>query len=64
MVLLIILIYLVIGSFFMGVFPDTSGRPVGAMVVLWIVIIPILGLAWFLNLFYKIGEKINKKFKR
>lgn len=64
MAILIVLAYLVIGVICMGIFPDTAGRPFGGMIVLWVVIVPLLGLVWLFNFLYEFGEKLSKKIKR
>ncbi len=62
MIIFILIAYLLIGTFFMGLLPDSAGNTVGGMVVLWPVIVPILAVAKLFDIVFQLGDKLNRKF--
>lgn len=61
MLILFALLYLLIGTFFMGLLPDSSGNPVGAMIILWPLFVPILAIVKLFDVVFQIGDKISRK---
>lgn len=55
------LLYLLIGTFFMGFLPDSSGKPVGVMIILWPLFVPILAIAKIFDVVFRIGAKLSRK---
>lgn len=62
MIILILIAYLLIGTFFMGLLPDSAGNAFGGMVVLWPMIVPILAVAKLFDIVFQIGDKLSRKF--
>lgn len=62
MIILILIAYLLIGTFFMGLLTDSAGNTFGGMVVLWPVIVPILAVAKLFDIVFQIGDKLSRKF--
>lgn len=63
MIIIMLIAYLLIGTFFMGLLPDSSGNTFGGMIVLWPVIVPILAVAKLFNVVFKLGDKLSRKFR-
>lgn len=63
MMILIVIAYFIIGAFFMGLSPDTSGRPFAGMLVLWPVFVPILAIFKVFDIAFRFGEYIKRKLR-
>lgn len=57
----IVMIYLILGIFFMGMFKDSSGKPFGLMAWLWPIFVPIILMCIIFDIIYRIGEKMGGK---
>lgn len=62
MIVFILIAYLLIGTFFMGLLPDSAGNTFGGMIVLWPVVVPILVVAKLFSITFQLGEKFSRKF--
>lgn len=61
MIILMPILYLLIGTVFMGLPPNSAGRELVGMVVLWPVIVPILAIIKLFDIAFQIGDKISRK---
>lgn len=60
MIILMLIAYLLIGTFFMRLLQDSDGNTFGGMVVLWPVIVPILAVTKLFNIVFEIDDKLSK----
>lgn len=63
MIIFALIAYLLMGTFFMGMLPDSAGNTFGVMVILWPIIVPILAIAKLFNIVFELGDKISRKFR-
>ena len=63
MIWIFVILYLIIGCFFMGAIPDTAGRPTVVMLFLWLIVIPLLIFFWATNKLFEFGLFIGKKIR-
>lgn len=59
--IILVVAYLLLGTFFMGAIPDTAGRPSLAMLFWWPIIVPILAILKIFDIVFCIGQKIGEK---
>ena len=63
MICIFVVLYLVIGCFFMGAIPDTAGRPTVVMLFLWPIGVPLLIFFWAIDKLFEFGLFVGKRIR-
>lgn len=57
----IVIVYILLGVFFMGMLTDSSERHSGSMLLFWPIFVSFFIIFTILNIVFYIGEKIGNK---